>query len=90
VSPTALRRPDFLSDKSDDFLGLIWGYEHPSKDASPPTYQDVLRKRPVHQVQRWVNKQRSKRNRADVRNIGERRPPDSQISKHHELDTIIS
>ena len=89
-SLSALRRPNLLSDKSDDFLGLIRRYEHPSKDASPPKYQDVLPKRPVHQVQRWVHKQRTKGDRADVRNIGEIRPPDTQFAKHHELDSIIA
>jgi hypothetical protein len=89
-SPTALRSANFLSDKSDNFVGLIWGYDHPSKDASPPTYQNVLSKRLVRQVQSWVNKQRAKRNRANVRNICKRRPPDSQGSEHYELDSIIT
>lgn len=82
--------PYFLPYRFDEIVRLVRGHHHRSKDAPAKPHQHAsCKERSIHQAKSEDGKQLDETDMSNVRNVFERRPPNTEFSEHHELNGIV-
>jgi hypothetical protein len=80
--------PNLLLHEFDKFLSIIRSYHHISKDTPPCSHQDILSKRPVHQMNSRRIHHPAEGNGSYIQDVFERRPPYRKITEQYVYGSV--